>query len=690
MINIGKMIGNRYEVIEKIGTGGMATVYRAQDQRLNRFVAVKVLKNEYSEDKKFVAKFRQEAQSIASMSHPNIVGVYDVGEDEGMHYIVMEYVDGITLKAYIEKKGKLSVREAVGISLQIANGLEAAHLNNIIHRDIKPQNILISKDGTAKVSDFGIAKAASSNTVTGSAMGSVHYISPEQARGGFSDEKSDIYSLGVTIYEMLSGTLPFSGESAVAVALAHIQEDAIPLAAIDATIPRGLSNIVAKCMQKKTELRYPTAAELIADMKMFLQDPSGEYGIIRPLYENAETIFIPSGDVDRLKAASIKTPSEENMPPQQEEEEEDEESSDGDVDPKLEKALIIGSIVVAIIIGIVVIVMVGKLLGLWGSTSSLPEATATPAESSTATAQASATPEADTDGQKNVPVVKDMTKDEAIAALEKEDLQYKFTEQPSDSVDSGKVIGTSPEEGSTVEKGTQVEVYISSGPQKVKVPSVTNSTQEDATATLKSAGFTVKVGSTTYSDTIAKGLVVYTDPKGGASVLPGATITLHLSKGPEQKTVKVPTVIGMTEKQAKKTLEDAGLVLGKTSEAYSSSVEKGRVCIQSKPEDSEVKQGTKVDITLSLGEQPTYSYYSNPIQIDDPFEYKTDPAASFKFVLNQDGQAKTIKEATLSPSDFPYTLGSVKGSSANSGVVVVYMDDREVDRYDVTFKKVAD
>lgn len=689
MINIGKLIGNRYEVIEKIGTGGMATVYRAQDQRLNRFVAVKVLKNEYSEDKKFVAKFRQEAQSIASMSHPNIVGVYDVGEDEGMHYIVMEYVDGITLKAYIEKKGKLSVREAVGISLQIANGLEAAHLNNIIHRDIKPQNILISKDGTAKVSDFGIAKAASSNTVTGSAMGSVHYISPEQARGGFSDEKSDIYSLGVTIYEMLSGTLPFSGESAVAVALAHIQEDAIPLAAIDATIPRGLSNIVAKCMQKKTELRYPTAAELIADMKMFLQDPSGEYGIIRPLYENAETIFIPSGDVDRLKAASVKAPSEEKLP-QQEEEEEEEESSDGDVDPKLEKALIIGSIVVAVIIGIVVIVAVGKLLGLWGSTSSLPEATATPTQSSTATAQASATPDTETDGQKTVPAVKDMTKDEAIAALEKEDLQYKFTEQESDIVDSGKVIGTSPEEGSTVEKGTQIEVYISSGRKKVKVPSVTNSTQEDATSTLESAGFKVKVGSATYSDTIAKDLVVYTDPKGGASVLPGATITLHLSKGAEQTTVKVPTVIGMTRKQAKKTLEDAGLVLGKVSEAYSANVEKGRVCIQSKSEDAEVKKGTSVDITLSLGEQPTYSYYSNPIQIDNPFDYQTDPAASFKFVLNQDGEAKTIKEVTLSPSDFPYTLGSVKGSSANTGQVVVYMNNTEVDRYDVTFKKVAD
>ena len=273
IVNIGSIIGNRYEILEKVGTGGMADVYRAKDNRLNRFVALKVLKTEYSEDTKFVSKFRQEAQAVAAITHPNIVSVYDVGEEEGMHYIVMEFVDGITLRRYIDQKGKLKVKEAVGIALQIAAGLDAAHAHNIIHRDIKPQNILISRDGTAKVSDFGIAKAASSNTITANAMGSVHYISPEQARGGFSDEKSDIYSLGVTLYEMLSGTIPFTGESAVAVALAHIQEDATPLAAIDATIPRGLSNIVAKCMQKKTEMRYASAAALIADMKMFLQDP---------------------------------------------------------------------------------------------------------------------------------------------------------------------------------------------------------------------------------------------------------------------------------------------------------------------------------------------------------------------------------------------------------------------------------
>lgn len=685
MISIGTLIGNRYEVIEKIGTGGMATVYRAQDQRLNRYVAVKVLKNEYSEDKKFVAKFRQEAQSVASMSHPNIVGVYDVGEDEGLHYIVMEFVDGITLKAYIERKEKLSVREAVGISLQIASGLEAAHANHIIHRDIKPQNILISKDGTAKVTDFGIAKAASStNTITANAMGSVHYISPEQARGGFSDEKSDIYSLGVTMYEMLSGTLPFSGESAVAVALAHIQEDVCPLMAVDATIPKGLSNIVAKCMQKKTELRYLTAADLIADLKMFLQDPEGEYGVIRPLYENSETIFIPSGDVDRrLKAAPSRAASERREDP-----EEEEESSDGDVDPKLEKALIIGSVIVTVIICGIVIYVLGRVIGLWGNTSSLPSATATPTGEVTAQTSPTATAQ-DDEGTLTVPAIKDMTKDAAIAALGEKGLQYKFTEQESDTVESGKVIGTNPAEGSTVEEGEQIEVYISAGPKKVKLPSVSGYSQEDASSTLQDAGFKVEIGSEVYSDTIEKGLVVYSDPKGGASVLPGATITLHISKGIEM--CKVPPLIGMTQKQARKALREIGLDVGNVTKAYSVNVDKNRVCIQSKPEGTEVKKGTKVDITLSLGEEPTYSYYSDPVVIDDPFEYGTDPAATFRFVLSQDGKTTTIKEATLAPSDFPYTLPKIKGSRAGKGNIIIYMNGEKIDEvYDVTFKKVAD
>lgn len=680
MINIGTMIGNRYEVIEKVGTGGMADVYRAQDHRLNRFVAVKVLKNEYSEDTKFVTKFQQEAQAVARLSHPNIVGVYDVGEEQGMHFFVMEFVEGITLKRYIEKKGKLSVREAVGITLQIASGLEAAHANHIIHRDIKPQNILISHDGTAKVTDFGIAKAASSNTITASAMGSVHYISPEQARGGFSDEKSDVYSLGVTMYEMLSGSLPFTGESAVAVALAHIQEDATPLEGMDATIPHGLSNIVAKCMQKKTELRYPSAADLIADLKMFLQDPTGDYGIIRPLYENSETIFISNGDVNKIKEASAKMDTADNP------EEEEEEESTGEVDPKLEKALIIGSIVVAIIIGIVIIFMLGKFIGLWGGNS---VATATPTPS--AEVGQTATPEAGAGSeQTTVPAVKNLGKEAAIVEFDNNDLQYKFTEQESDTVEAGKVIGTNPEEGSTVDKGTQIEVYISSGPKKVSVPTVVGYSQEDAESSLKTAGFEVKTGSSVYSDSVQKGLVAYTNPKSGAKVVPGSTITLYISKGAEKKTTTVPDVIGMTKSQAKEALKAKNLELGKVTSAYSENVTKNRVCIQSKSEGTEVKEGTTVDITLSLGPQKTYSYYSNPVTIDTPFDYETDPAATFKFVLSQDGKTTTIKEVTLSYNDFPYTISNVKGSSASSGDIIVYMNGRRIESYAVDFRKVED
>lgn len=681
MIDIGTMIGSRYEVIEKVGTGGMADVYRAKDHRLNRHVAVKVLKNEYSEDTKFVTKFQQEAQAIARLSHPNIVGVYDVGEEQGMYFFVMEFVEGITLKRYIEQKGKLSVREAVGITLQIASGLEAAHDNHIIHRDIKPQNILISHDGTAKVTDFGIAKAASSNTITASAMGSVHYISPEQARGGFSDEKSDVYSLGVTMYEMLCGSLPFTGESAVAVALAHIQEDPTPLAAMDATIPQGLSNIVSKCMQKKTELRYPTAADLIADLKMFLHDPTGEYGVIRPLYENSETIFISNGDVNKLKEASAKIDTPENP-----EEEEEEEESSGEVDPKLEKALIIGSIVVAIIIGVIIIYMLGKFIGLWGGSS---VATATPTPS--VEVGQTATPEAAADSeQTTVPTVKNLEKEAAIVEFDNNDLQYKFTEQESDTVEAGKVIGTNPEEGSTVDKGTQIEVYISSGPKKVSVPTVVGYSQEDAESSLKTAGFEVKTGSSVYSDSVSKGLVAYTNPKSGAKVLPGATITLYISKGAEKKTTTVPDVIGMTKSQAKEMLKSKNLTLGKVTTAYSENVTKNRVCIQSKSEGTEVKTGTSVDITLSLGPEKTYSYYSNPVTIDNPFDFETDPAATFKFVLSQDGKTTTIKEVTLSYSDFPYRISDIKGSSASSGDIIVYMNGVRGESYAVDFRKVAD
>lgn len=678
MISIGTLIGERYEVIEKIGTGGMADVFRAKDHRLNRFVAVKVLKNEYSEDAKFVTKFRQEAQAIACLSHPNIVGVYDVGQENDMHYIVMEFVDGITLKKYIERKGKLSVREAVGISLQIANGLEAAHTNHIIHRDIKPQNILISKDGTAKVSDFGIAKAASSNTITANAMGSVHYISPEQARGGFSDEKSDIYSLGVSMYEMLSGTLPFTGESAVAIALAHIQEDATPLDAIDATIPHGLSNIVAKCMQKKTELRYLTVMDLIADLKMFLQDPTGEYGVIKNLYENADTIFIPSGDVSTIKAASGKiTPTEESPA------EEEEEDSQGEVDPKLEKALIIGSITVAIIIGVIIIYLLGRFVGLWGGGSS-SESTPEPTSS---VMQASEEPQASPDEKTNVPQIKGLTQEQAESMLESEDLAYEFRTKESDEVEPGQVISTTPAIGSEVSKGDTIIVYI----RESQLPSVWGMTPEDAEETLTDAGYVAKRGSDVYSDKTEEGKVSYTEPKQGENVPAGSTVTYYVSKGPEL--VAVPDLLGKTQAKAKSALEKVGLKLGKVSSTYSDNYAKNRVCIQSKSNGTEVKKGATVDITLSLGAEPTYTYkMSGTLRIDSPFDYETDPAAMIKLVLNQDGQTKTILNKSMQYSDFPLSLteDDVIGFSSSQGEVIVYKDSRRVDSYNVTFKKVAD
>ena len=277
MIKIGMLIADRYEILEKVGTGGMADVYKSKDHTLNRFVAVKVLKQEFSENANFVSKFRVEAQAAAGLMHPNIVNVYDVGEEKGIYYIVMELVDGITLKNYIGKKGKLGYKEAVTIALQVSMGLEAAHRNHIIHRDIKPQNIIISREGKVKVTDFGIAKAATSDTITSNVMGSVHYTSPEQARGGFSDEKSDVYSLGVTLYEMLTGEVPFDGESTVAIAIRHIQEPMPSPRKLNPDIPYSVDQIVLKCCEKSPDRRYQNMHELATDLKKAISDPDGDF-----------------------------------------------------------------------------------------------------------------------------------------------------------------------------------------------------------------------------------------------------------------------------------------------------------------------------------------------------------------------------------------------------------------------------
>ena len=378
MIKIGMMIGDRYEILEKIGTGGMSDVYKAKCHKLNRYVAIKVLKQEFSENANFVSKFRIEAQAAAGLMHPNIVNVYDVGEENGIYYIVMELVEGITLKKYIEKKARLSYKEAVSIAIQVSMGIQAAHNNHIIHRDIKPQNIIISKDGKVKVTDFGIAKAATSNTITSNVMGSVHYTSPEQARGGYSDEKSDIYSLGITMFEMLTGRVPFNGETTVAIAIKHIQEEMPSPKEYVPEIPSSVANIVLKCCQKSPDRRYQNMAELIADLKQSLINPDEDFVVNHDPDMEGGTRMLSDEDMAQIKRKTPYPANREYEEPDHDEtmrlrsdteamyenEEEGEGEDDYDYDPKMEKVTTVLAIVAGIVICIILIVLAVKIFGV--------------------------------------------------------------------------------------------------------------------------------------------------------------------------------------------------------------------------------------------------------------------------------------------------------------------------------------
>ncbi|MFQ9637130.1 MAG: Stk1 family PASTA domain-containing Ser/Thr kinase [Eisenbergiella sp.] len=436
MIKIGMMLGERYEMLEKIGTGGMSDVYKAKCHKLNRYVAVKVLKQEFSENSNFVSKFRVEAQAAASLMHPNIVNVYDVGEDNGIHYIVMELVEGITLKKYIEKKARLSVKEAVSIAIQACMGIEAAHNNHIIHRDIKPQNIIISKEGKVKVTDFGIAKAATSNTITSNVMGSVHYTSPEQARGGYSDEKSDIYSMGITLFEMLTGRVPFNGDTTVAIAIKHIQEpmpsprDYVP------EIPVSVEQIVLKCTQKSPDRRYQSMNSLIEDLKKSLISPDEDFVRTVDPEATAATRTISRDDMEQIKKQSKKPSHTEEIrlkkntakpsaPPSrsgkkrtqavyQPEPEDDEEEEE--YESRMEKVTTVLAVIGAIIIGCVVIFLVGRAIGIFDFSSSTEDGTVKMIE------------------------VAGMTEDEAKQKLTKMGLEPSVEYVESDSVEEGLVI----------------------------------------------------------------------------------------------------------------------------------------------------------------------------------------------------------------------------------------------------------
>ena len=701
MVKDGIVLGKRYAVLSKIGAGGMADVYKGRDQMLNRYVAIKVLKKQYKEDENFVRKFRSEAQAAAGLIHPNIVNVYDVGEDDDLYYIVMELVEGITLKRFIEKKGRLDVKEAIGIGVQIAQGMQAAHDNSIIHRDIKPQNIIISKDGKVKVTDFGIAKAATSNTITSNVMGSVHYTSPEQARGGYSDEKSDIYSLGVTLYEMLSGKVPFEGESTVTVALAHIQDEAVPLQQLDPNIPLSLSKIVQKCMQKKPDMRYMSSAALISDLKRSLSEPDGAYvNIVDDEDDFSPTIKFSSDDVNKVRDASRgRYAQEENIEPQEEE-----IGDDDAIDPKLEKILKICSVVVAVIILIVILLIIGKVSGWWGKGSGKDDKDVTsiiteaPAET---TAEATEEPKA---GMVEVPYISGKTLEEAQEILEEKKLKWRLEPVESDETPNT-VLEQSPDAGSSVEEYSRVTIKYSKGSSGVTIPELTKFTKDDATKKLEALGLSVSSTSEEYSDTVDKGLVCGTDPVVGSSVKSGSSVKLILSKGPESDNVTMPNIVGIKEAVALDRLTARGLTgnSSNVSYIYSSKYAKGIVVGQTIEAGTKVPVGTVVDYTVSMGTKssdtkptakptpkPVYNYsYEGSVTVSgNPFDYEDDEPAVIKLVLEQDGKTKTIYKGTLSYDDFPKKF-SIKGWSENNGTVTLYKGDVATgNSYNVEFKKV--
>lgn len=729
MLIPGSYLINRYEIIMKIGSGGMADVYKAKDRVLNRLVAIKVLKQEYSTDATFVKKFRVEAQSAAGLSHPNIVNVYDVGEDDGVYFIVMELVQGITLKNYIDMKGKLDIREALNISVQIASGLSAAHENRIIHRDIKPQNIIMSRDGKVKVTDFGIAKVADSTTVTTTAAGTVHYISPEQARGGYSDERSDIYSLGITMYEMVTGRVPFEGETNVAVALMHIQSEITPPRQLEPSIPVSFEKIILKCTQKKPERRYASARELIADLRKVLTHPDGEYVVIPGAIPQGRTIVMNDNDIDSLKAASLRknfgTKPEETYVEEPEEEEEEkpvqkpvqkkrpvkkkdleeddddefdkdeEDDDDEEVNPALSKVMMALGIGGFIILAVIIFFIIGHAAGFFGGSGSLfgHKNKDTSTESISTESVSDTSSDTSTAGERvKVPDLSKWTEDEAKAALKELRLGVNVQTGTSDDVPEGQVYDQSPAAGTKVDVHTQVTINISSGKEKFSLDDVTGMQYQQAQAQLENDGLVVSL-EFDYSDSVGSDKVISTSPKAGSQVAKGDTITITASKGKETKTTAVPNLLGQNIDDAIQMIKDAGLTYNGKSSDYSDSYSENQVMNQSISAGKTVDEGTTISLTVSLGSRVTS--YSASIPIESPFgrditdgDGNTDVYDSGQVtvvVYKPDGSSETVYDQNTSEGSLPGSV-STTSTASGSGTVYVYLNGVQVSSYSVDFE----
>ena len=583
MIKEGVILGGRYEIMERIGMGGMADVYKAADRVLRRYVAVKVLKREFREDENFVNKFRSEAQAAAGLTHPNIVNIYDVAEDRGLYYIVMELVEGITLKDYIQKKGKLTPKEVIGITLQVCSGIDSAHANKIIHRDIKPQNIMISKEGKVKVTDFGIAKATSSNTISTNVMGSVHYTSPEQARGGFSDAKSDIYSLGITMYEMLTGQLPFDGDSTVSIALKHLQEDMVPPSELVLDVPYSLEQIILKCTQKSPDRRYTDVAMLVRDLKRSIQDPEGDFVRISPLTMVGDTILMTEDEMAELQGVSGYDDEYESGYDKKR------ASNDinADLDPKMTKLMKVLTIVAIVIFAGVLIFGGIWIYNISKNMTNIPSG----------------------DEQNLVPNMVGMTLDEAKEACEDVGLELVVIDDTKLHLEYDKdyIYKQSTSPNVSRPAGTKIEVHVSAGLQPIEMPDVSGKTEEEALTELKRLGFQDKLIEIEKEEhtSVKAGDVIRTNPKAGTEDCNSKTkIILYVSKGVGETIVPDLGKASLLEAQAEKLLKDAGLV-GEPTYVPSFDVAEGIVLEQEEKDykiGATVPKGTVIKYTVSKGD----------------------------------------------------------------------------------------
>ena len=664
MVEIGSFIADRYEILEKIGAGGMSDVYKAKDQLLGRFVAVKILKPEFAEDVNFVTKFHTEAQSAAGLQHPNIVNIYDVGSEEHVHFIVMEYVEGITLKTYIEKKGQLNYKEAISIAIQVARGIEAAHNNNIVHRDIKPQNIMISHEGKVKVTDFGIARAATSNTIHSDVMGSVHYTSPEQARNGFVDGKSDIYSLGIVMYEMVTGRVPFDGDTTVSIAIQHLQEEMVAPSVYAPDLPISLEKIILKCTQKSQDRRYASMGDLLVDLKHALMEPDKDFVVIDSAVNQAKTTVIREEEVRGIKEQAAKnyaTAEKQPAKPVYYDDDDDDDDDEGFLNPKMEKAVTILGIVTAVIIIIIIIYLIGSMAGLFGGkrdkTDEEPQTDEIIEES----------------GKVEMIDLRGKSFDEAKAELETMGLKiYQASTEESEEYEEGQIISQDIPAGDMVDEGTMIRVVVSSGKgeSEVAVPNVTGYTDTAAIGMLQDAGLDYNREYES-SDKVPEGTVIRQTPESGTMVSEGTKVTIVVSQGKES--VTVPDLKNHTESEARKALEAVGLQVGTVSTDYSDTVEEGKVIDQSEIAGKTVYSGTTVNIVISMGPKEILYMFRANVKLPND-----DTVVSANIEL-QDADGNVLDTWTnVSTASFPFSI-EVMNVKSDSGMLVIewVMEDEE-------------